>query len=149
MSVLLLAYISDASRSFNESEMDEMLHTFRENNAKIDVTGILLYAGNKFLQILEGDFDKVHELYEKIAADPRHENAVVMDTQLMEGRHFSSWSMGYQRTEAKDIARELEGYIQVCEKGDLVIDHQPIKQLTINVLLNAFKKIVDSRKMTV
>ena len=142
MSILLLAYISDATREYSDSEMDELLNTCRRNNEKLNVTGMLIYGENKFLQVLEGDPIIIHELYDKIEKDPRHKNSVVMDTSLIEERNFSDWSMGYQRTSAESIAKELKGYVDVFDENKLVMSRKPIKQLSVKILLNAFNKVI-------
>lgn len=146
MSILLLAYISDATREYSEAEMEELLKVCRRNNQKINVTGMLLYAGNKFLQILEGEPAIVQDLYAKLETDDRHKNAVVMDTQLANKRNFVGWSMGYERASAREMADELDGYLNAFEDGELDVGAQPIKNLSITILLNAFKRVIESKK---
>lgn len=149
MSILLLAYISDATRDYSESEMEDLLNVCRRNNQKKGITGMLLYAGDKFLQILEGDPATVQELYAKIELDERHKNSVVMDTQLVDKRNFKDWSMGYERTSAQGIASELDGYLKAFEDGKLVYLKSPRNNLSVTILLNAFKRVVESRAKAV
>jgi hypothetical protein len=40
------------------------LEQSRENNLRLDVTGMLLYKGGNFMQMLEGEKDAVLGLYE-------------------------------------------------------------------------------------
>ena len=36
------------------------------NNGKIDISGVLLYSDQKFLQVLEGEHKQIIELYDTI-----------------------------------------------------------------------------------
>lgn len=90
-----LIYISTATRPFSKTELLELLTKSRENNAKLDITGMLLYKNDVFQQILEGPELAVKSLYEKIKMDPRHRGIL----KALEGseteRQFTEWSMGY------------------------------------------------------
>ena len=45
-------------------------------NSQENVSGILLFNGTHFFQLLEGPEEKVEEIYRRICADPRHHNLV-------------------------------------------------------------------------
>lgn len=42
-------------------------------NARVDVTGMLLYHGRTFFQVLEGDRGVVEPLFDRIGKDKRHD----------------------------------------------------------------------------
>jgi hypothetical protein len=67
-------YASAVSRDFETEELEELLQVARENNAKLGLTGMLLYAEGSFFQVLEGPADVVDALYVKIKRDKRHDN---------------------------------------------------------------------------
>ena len=90
------------------SELAELLDECRTNNAKCDVTGMLLYQHRSFFQVLEGERSTVDALFEKIAADPRHTRVTRVILEPISGRAFGSWSMGYPRVTAKELA-EIPG----------------------------------------
>src|SRR5205085_7022976 len=46
-----------------------------------------------FAQTLEGEEHAVRELYERIAADPRHENVTILETGDVRERVFGRWAM--------------------------------------------------------
>ena len=142
MSILTVAYISDAVNSYSDKEMTDLLEVCRRNNKELDITGMLIYAGDKFLQILEGDPEVIESLLAKIELDTRHNHLVVMDTTLSEKRHFAEWSMGYQRTSAGKVAEVMDGYIDVFEGNKLIFDKQLVRNINVNVILEAFKRIV-------
>ena len=64
------------------------------NNPSRNITGILLGIENRYLQYLEGDEDKVLELFEKIKADGRHYEVTQWVRGYTKKRIFSEWSMG-------------------------------------------------------
>lgn len=65
----------------------------RANNKRLGVTGALLITDNWFVQALEGDEPVVRGLYERISADPRHEDLTVVESATVDGRVFSRWAM--------------------------------------------------------
>lgn len=90
-----LAYESQASVPFTEPDLLDLLARSRAKNAGLEITGILLYRQGTFLQVLEGDRDRVDELYATISADARHH---AVDTVLVEDRavrRFPEWTMGF------------------------------------------------------
>ena len=66
------AYCSTGTQAFTESELLELLTHSRDNNAKLSLTGMLLYKNNDFMQVLEGPEPAVRKLLERINRDPRH-----------------------------------------------------------------------------
>ena len=47
-----IVYVSSATRPFQEAELQDLLLKARENNARLGVTGMLLYIGGNFMQLL-------------------------------------------------------------------------------------------------
>ena len=58
-----LVYASAGVSNWSPEEVQDMLIGFREKNASLDVTGMLLYKDGSFLQALEGDEAVVRDLY--------------------------------------------------------------------------------------
>jgi len=98
--VLCIVYVSSASRSFDERKLLPMLKSFRENNARANITGLLLYKGGNFMQAIEGPKERVHELFEKIRQDPRHTGVYKLLERPIIKREFSNFSMGFQNVDA-------------------------------------------------
>ena len=74
------------------------------NNRGLDITGLLLVHQDWFVQVLEGRFEKVQTLYGKIAADPRHRDAVVISAGPADARDFAEWNMCARRVNERDSA---------------------------------------------
>jgi hypothetical protein len=90
-----LVYTSAARRVMNPSELGAILEHARTNNARLSVSGILLYERGSFIQVLEGDEATVTALFAKIAADPRHDRVHVLTRRTIERASFARWSMGF------------------------------------------------------
>lgn len=95
--MIQLLYVSGASREMSERDLEEILHTSRANNRRNDITGMLMWADGVFIQILEGEADRVRRLVARIQGDPRHCYFMVMHEQTTDKRLFSDWSMGFKK----------------------------------------------------
>lgn len=88
-----VTYIS-TSRKIGHEEVNELTETSAKNNQRKHVTGVLLHLGSIFFQVIEGPVEAIDELWAKILADPRHEEVVVLKTELdVQHRLFGTWSM--------------------------------------------------------
>ena len=67
----------------------------KENNKKVDISGILAYGDDYFLQCLEGVRTAVNNLYHKILTDPRHKNVILLGYTEVSERQFPQWSMNH------------------------------------------------------
>ena len=61
-----LIYVSTAVRLLNKDELVEILNVSREKNARLNITGLLLYKDGNFMQLLEGRKEDVLALYDVI-----------------------------------------------------------------------------------
>lgn len=104
-----LLYVSSAVRPFSGSDLEELLATSRDNNARVGITGMLLYKDGNFMQVLEGEEGAVRDLYDKIGDDPRHRGEIVLREGFTEERQFPGWSMGFRDLESPG-ARAIPGY---------------------------------------
>ncbi len=93
-----MLYVSNTSRTVPAEQLNAILECARTNNARLGISGMLLYADGGFLQILEGEDGALDELYCRICADPRHwEQRVLLDHQS--DPSFRGWSMGFDRVQ--------------------------------------------------
>lgn len=94
--LLSYAYVSVPVRRFPRAELVELLNVSRRNNARIGVTGMLLYKGGVFMQALEGPEAAVRALQERIGRDPRHRSVITVLEDWTEERQFGDWMMGFR-----------------------------------------------------
>jgi hypothetical protein len=107
--MFLSVYVSTAAHPLTEEELLALLETSRRNNARDDITGLLLYKDGSFMQFLEGPRDAVCELLETIRHDVRHRNMIVLFQQEHPVREFPEWSMAFQCLDGVALP-EIPGY---------------------------------------
>src|SRR4051794_6360918 len=66
----------------------------RRNNAARELTGVLLFNRDYFLQCLEGDAEVVTRTFRTISDDPRHRDIALIAVHDVPERGFPDWSMG-------------------------------------------------------
>jgi hypothetical protein len=85
-------YISTAP-TLPREEVEAILATSARNNPARGITGLLLFNGRNFLQLLEGEEGEVAALMQTITADPRHSGVSVLDRRSIEQRACPDWAM--------------------------------------------------------
>jgi len=98
-----LIYASTATSPVEARDLAGMLVHARAKNARLGVTGMLLFSDGCFFQVLEGDEDVVLPLFETISADPRHASIVTIIREPIAERSFSDWSMAFPRLDDDEL----------------------------------------------
>ena len=94
-----LVYISDAKAPMTRDEVTHLVSSCRESNRARGISGILLYSGGHFMQMLEGQGMQISSLYSKISLDPRHHNVEQLMLRDADERIFPEWGMDLARIE--------------------------------------------------
>ena len=89
-----LMYASRAVPAVDQEELLAILKKSKANNPKAGVTGVLCFSEGIFMQVLEGGRAAVNQLYNRIAADARHSDVVLLHYEELAERRFAGWSMG-------------------------------------------------------
>lgn len=105
MNLVRLIYVSRVVSGLGAQNIEAILQGARHNNAKANITGLLAFNGEYFLQVLEGGRTAVNRLYHRIALDPRHEQLLLLEMGEIDERLFSEWSMAY--VPASKLTRDL------------------------------------------
>ena len=90
-----LIYVSTARELMDKDALLGILAKAREKNARLGITGMLLYKDGNFLQLLEGEERIVRGIYETIARDTRHFDTMITMEEAVSERMFTEWSMGF------------------------------------------------------
>jgi hypothetical protein len=85
-------YISTAP-TLPREEVEAILATSARNNPAHGITGLLLFNGRNFLQLLEGEERALAALMERIIADPRHSGVSLLDRRSITSRACPDWAM--------------------------------------------------------
>ena len=100
MDLTSLTYTSLARLDLQTSDLEEIHRSARELNALDGVTGLLVFNGTHFLQIVEGSHDAIDDLLTRLRRDPRHSGLEVRDERKITRRSFPDWSMELVRVKA-------------------------------------------------
>lgn len=116
MELYELVYISIATRKMSTADLAELLDQSREKNARLNITGLLVYHNREFMQLLEGDKSTVFSLYETICKDPRNvQNHILYDGPIQQ-RSFANWSMAFLAPAEQPLA-DKPAYSDFLQNG--------------------------------
>ncbi len=100
MNLTSVTYTSLARLDLQTSDLEDIHRTAREANTLEGITGLLVFNGTHFLQIIEGSESAIEELVERLRKDPRHTGFEVRDKRKIDARSFPDWSMELVRVNA-------------------------------------------------
>ena len=100
MNLTSVTYTSLARLDLQASDLEDIHRTARDQNALDGITGLLVFNGTHFLQIIEGSESAIDELVAKLRRDPRHTGFEIRDQRKVDRRSFPDWSMELVRVEA-------------------------------------------------
>ncbi|GAB5525675.1 MAG: BLUF domain-containing protein [Roseivirga sp.] len=126
-----LIYRSEADTNVSDDDLLNILSKARSFNGEHELTGCLLYNNRHFVQILEGEFNTLNELYARIRQDNRHHNVVTLHMKEIETRAYPDWTMAFKSLEAEDM-RSIKNALGISQFKELnsVNEESPIsKQL--------------------
>ena len=113
MYLVSLVYASHLKDGFGANDIKQIVEASQKNNAKVDVSGMLVFDTEYFLQCLEGSRSAVNNLYMYILRDTRHTNVMLLDYKEIDKREFAHWSMGY----IPNTAMSRETVMKYAPKG--------------------------------
>ncbi|WAD31844.1 diguanylate phosphodiesterase [Citrobacter braakii] len=90
--------------------LEDMVTAANIKNRRSNVTGILLFNGHHFFQLLEGPEEQVKEIYRCICNDPRHHNIVELMCDYAPARRFGKVGMelfDLQKHERNDVLQAV------------------------------------------
>ena len=111
MKLTSVTYTSLARLDLQASDLEDIHRTARELNALDGITGLLVFNGTHFLQIVEGSQPAIDDLLGRLRKDPRHTGIEIRDERNVEARSFPDWSMELVRVsssyfEARDVIQD-------------------------------------------
>ena len=100
MSFSTVTYTSLARLDLQDTDLEDIHRSARDHNALDGVTGLLVFNGTHFLQIIEGSEQAIEDLVERLRKDQRHTGFEIRDRRKVEARSFPDWSMEMVRVRA-------------------------------------------------
>ena len=93
MKLKTLTYTSLARLDLASTDLADIHQAARHLNALDGITGLLIFDGRRFLQIIEGSEEAIDNLVERLRGDTRHSAIEIRDERFVEARSFPHWSM--------------------------------------------------------
>ena len=129
-------YASAAVKDFSKKELQTLLAKARRNNARLQVTGMLLYHEQSFFQVLEGPEETINQLYQVIYNDKRHNRIIKLVQEPIQERAFDDWTMGYAKVSYREL-QEIAGLNEFMSRRTSFLE---LKEGRARALLEAFKQ---------
>jgi len=103
-----LLYVSFLAPEAPLSVVADIARRARIVNKQIDITGVLVFDGQRFCQHLEGSMKAVVKLFEDICRDTRHVNVGLLHQGPLDKRRYLNFSMGFADLQDVDQLEVLE-----------------------------------------
>lgn len=98
-----ILYVSELAPAMPSTVVGHVLRQSRERNHRLQLSGALLFDGERFCQLLEGDPDTTLAVMQRIERDTRHGNVqLLLDTLSPAPRMMTQWRCGYADHDAFD-----------------------------------------------
>jgi hypothetical protein len=94
MKLSQLVYVSDATEPMTAEAVESIVEHCRRNNEERNISGLLIYSGGHFIQLLEGHQPVLEKLLARIREDERHYNVEQLYFAPADKRLFPRWRMG-------------------------------------------------------
>ncbi len=94
MRLYTMIYTSRASTKVTHASLRAIVESSARRNARIGVTGLLLYGSGNYFQLVEGGETAVKALCRRIDQDNRHHGMRVVFEGSIAKRVFPQWQMG-------------------------------------------------------
>lgn len=128
-----IVYSSKAADHMDEDSLKQILDSSGRNNENNNITGMLIFRNDTFIQMLEGKQADVEATFNRILEDKRHEQVLKLFANNTDKRHFPNWKMAMQVVDDATFS-QIENY-QPLEEGDRFLselndDHIGLKMLS-------------------
>ena len=138
-----IIYISEKTSEFKaDKDLNKIISSSFQNNNARDVTGVLMYNGGFFFQVIEGKKADVIYTYNKIILDSRHQNVNLLADREIQGRNFENWPLALIKLNDVD----LDVIDHVVAWNDLINAsrrHEVISEDKIDRLIEALRYKLD------
>ncbi|MCH9661878.1 MAG: BLUF domain-containing protein [Bacteroidetes bacterium] len=107
-----IVYVSRAVKDISREDLDALFKSTTLNNEDLEITGILMYNEQTFLQVLEGEYAIINSLFETIKTDSRHNSIFKLVDTTKGSRIFSHYKTGFSIITEKEDITNLKLLIQ-------------------------------------
>ena len=132
-----IIYMSQARQPMTQVALAELLQQAQQANEQQHITGVLVYGGDQFMQVMEGEQSVVEALYARIVKDSRHKNPFKLADKAIAERSFSTWLMAFERLTSAQFT-QLVGYLA----PEQLVHHLPEFGAVDTLLMHKLRELV-------
>lgn len=116
--MIQLVYVSKATFGTDDENvvLNAIVDLSQARNAKLQVTGGLIYCDGYFAQLLEGSARCIDELMRSISRDDRHCELTLLGTKECQAREMPEWRLAYWGS-ATYIGKKIAALLN-CQNED-------------------------------
>lgn len=112
-----ICYVSTADPTITNENVQEVFDGIIEKNLERSITGILLYSQGNFMQIMEGEYEMLQELYRAIKEDKRHHHVIEILSSPIRHRIFENYQTGFSIVNDPQSKFKLQVYLRWIEEN--------------------------------
>lgn len=114
-----LLYISESHIPETDAQtvVTQIVELAQIKNARLGLTGALLFTDKYFVQVLEGSQQAIQTLMVRLHTDPRHGNISVVDESPIKCRLFPDWHMAYHGP-SRFVSRRVESLLHPTSQSE-------------------------------
>ena len=112
-----ICYVSTADSTVTSENVHTVFDGIIDKNLERSITGILLFSQGNFMQIMEGELDKLSELYQAIQEDPRHHHLIEILSTPIKDRIFENYQTGFSIVNDPESRFKLQVYLRWIEEN--------------------------------
>lgn len=123
MTFKTVLYVSKAQRYKAHAQLKTLVPRARAVNQKLDITGLLMFDGHHYAQLLEGPPKAIDAVMARIALDPRHSRLQVLSDDRRKDRSYVGFPLTYLYEE------RLRGLVTKLVDGKRVLSGIQIRDI--------------------
>ncbi|SHJ64402.1 BLUF domain-containing protein [Aquimarina spongiae] len=107
-----ICYVSTVSPDVSDTMLSEIMAHVKQNNSKLDITGILMHSEGNFFQVLEGEKEVILPLFHKIKEDRRHYNVIKILDKEINNSTFTEYHSSFAVISSQSGHKELQHFLK-------------------------------------
>ncbi len=127
-----IVYVSTVTQEMEHNEIKDLLENSKEWNNKNGITGLLLYSGGNFFQIIEGEKNLIAELFQDIKSDKRHRDIIQIFGKEIHKEAYDGYDSDYVSEDSDIDQEQFQHYLNQIK----VLDNNT--QKAVENILKAF-----------
>lgn len=124
-----ICYISDSCQAESLNALKILYSKAKKNNVKYNISGILIYSNDNFLQVLEGDQTIVDDTFKRISLDNRHRNIFEVINIDIQQRIFEDYNFGFTIVNNSSELHRLHEYLEWLRKADHTLANKVVNMV--------------------